>query len=103
MMIMCDNLFISPWFMRKKGNKMAKAKESIYELQGLSSANCASKFEKNDQNIPAVEKAQVNFADAKVTIQGDVTIKQLEQAGAFHHIKGRSENDDQYQDKQKQK
>jgi len=76
---------------------MAKAKESIYELQGLSCANCASKFEKNVQNIPAVEKAQVNFAAAKVTIQGDVTIEQLEQAGAFDHIKVRAENDDPFQ------
>jgi len=76
---------------------MAKAKESIYELQGLSCANCASKFEKNIQNIPAVEKAQVNFAAAKVTVQGDVTIKQLEQAGAFDHIKVRAENDDPFQ------
>lgn len=83
--------------MRKKGNKMAKAKESIYELQGLSCANCASKFEKNIQNIPAVEKAQVNFAAAKVTVQGDVTIEQLEQAGAFDHIKVRAENDDPFQ------
>ncbi len=76
---------------------MAKAKESIYELQGLSCANCASKFEKNIQNIPAVEKAQVNFAAAKVTVQGDVTIEQLEQAGAFDHIKVRAENDDPFQ------
>ena len=76
---------------------MTIAKESIYELQGLSCANCASKFEKNIQNIPAVEKAQVNFAAAKVTVQGDVTIEQLEQAGAFDHIKVRAENDDPFQ------
>src|SRR5699024_8318857 len=97
MMIMCDNLFISLWFMRKKGKEMAKTNESVYELQGLSCANCASQFEKNIQNIDTVEKARVNFAAAKVTVQGDVTIEQLEHAGAFDHIKVRAENDRPFQ------
>lgn len=63
------------------------AKEKVYRLEGLSCANCAAKFEKNIRQIDTVEDAAVNFAAAKVSVQGDASIKQLEEAGAFDHIK----------------
>ncbi|MBO1002259.1 heavy metal translocating P-type ATPase [Pseudogracilibacillus auburnensis] len=63
------------------------AKEKVYRLEGLSCANCAAKFEKNIRQIDTVENAAVNFAAAKVSVQGDASIKQLEEAGAFDHIK----------------
>jgi len=69
--------------MRKKVNIIAKT----YELEGLSCANCAAKFEKNLQHMPNVDEATVNFTAAKVTIQGDISIEQIESAGAFDGIK----------------
>src|SRR5690625_5614197 len=78
-----DNLFILLWYMRKKVNIIAKT----YELEGLSCANCAAKFEKNLQHMPNVDEATVNFTAAKVTIQGDISIEQIESAGAFDGIK----------------
>lgn len=75
---------------------MANTKQTVYELQGLSCANCASEFEKNIENIPSVERAQVNFAASKVTIEGDVTVRQLEKAGAFDGIEVRSEEDEAF-------
>ncbi|MEI3604192.1 heavy metal translocating P-type ATPase [Pseudogracilibacillus sp. SE30717A] len=61
--------------------------EVTYKLQGLSCANCAAKFEKNIREIDTVKDAHVNFAAAKVSVQGEVTIKQLERAGSFDNIK----------------
>src|SRR5699024_4014587 len=83
--------------MRKRERTMAKQSESVYKLQGLSCANCATKFEKNIQDIDTVDSAKVNFAAQKVTVAGEVTIDQLEKAGAFDHIKVRSQNDDAFQ------
>lgn len=68
------------------------AKEHEYRLQGLSCANCAAKFEKNILDIDTVENARVNFGAAKVSIQGNITIEQIEAAGAFDHIKVIEEN-----------
>lgn len=67
--------------------------EKVYRLQGLSCANCAAKFEKNIRTIEAVEDAQVNFGASKVSVKGDVTIQQLEEAGAFDDIKVLLENE----------
>jgi len=61
--------------------------KSVYRLQGLSCANCAAKFEKNIEAIESVEAVQVNFGAAKLTVDGEVSIEQLEQAGAFDGIK----------------
>ena len=66
---------------------MAIKETKQFTLQNLSCANCAAKFEKNVQAIPAVETCQLNFATAKLTVVGDVTIEQLEEAGAFDGIK----------------
>lgn len=76
---------------------MANSKDQVYELQGLSCANCAAQFEKNVQNIPSVEEAQVNFAASKITVTGDVTVNELEKAGAFDHIQVRGKNDDTFE------
>ncbi|MER1998316.1 MAG: heavy metal translocating P-type ATPase [Lysinibacillus sp.] len=64
-----------------------KAEE--YRLANLSCASCAAKFEKNVSCLPDVEQVQVNFGAAKLKVVGDVTIEQLEEAGAFDNIKVR--------------
>ena len=71
---------------RKWMNMTVKEKQQ-YRLQNLSCANCAAKFEKNISEIPTVEECQLNFGAAKLTVVGDVTIEQLEAAGAFDGIK----------------
>lgn len=58
-----------------------------FRLQNLSCASCAAKFEKNVQAIPQVEACQLNFATAKLTVIGAVSVEQLEDAGAFDGIK----------------
>lgn len=57
-----------------------------YRLQNLSCASCAAKFEKNIRCIDSVEDVQLNFGASKLTIVGDATIEQLEEAGAFDGI-----------------
>jgi Cd2+/Zn2+-exporting ATPase len=66
---------------------MAKSETVNYRLVGLSCTNCAAKFEKNVTAIAGVSEAKVNFGAAKLTVTGKVTIAELEQAGAFDHIK----------------
>lgn len=65
---------------------MKKNNIQEYRLQNLSCANCAAKFEKNVQNIPTVEEAQLNFGAAKLTVKGEASIEQLCKAGAFDGI-----------------
>lgn len=62
-------------------------KTEQYRLENLSCANCATKFERNVRSIETVEDVQLNFGAAKLTVMGDVTVEQLEQAGAFDGIK----------------
>lgn len=45
------------------------------------------KFENNIKNLPAVEEAIVNFGASKVSVVGDVTVEDIEKAGAFDGIK----------------
>lgn len=61
--------------------------KNVYRLQGLSCTNCAAKFEKNIRNIHTVEDVQLNFGASKLTVHGEATIEQLENAGAFDGIK----------------
>ncbi|WP_188453380.1 heavy metal translocating P-type ATPase [Virgibacillus oceani] len=61
--------------------------KNVYRLQGLSCTNCAAKFEKNIRDIQTVEDVQLNFGASKITVQGEASIEQLEQAGAFDGIK----------------
>lgn len=58
-----------------------------YRLENLSCANCAAKFERNIREIETVEDVQLNFGAAKLTVKGQVTVNQLEEAGAFDGIK----------------
>ena len=62
-------------------------KTEQYRLENLSCANCAAKFERNVREIETVEEVQLNFGAAKLTVTGEVTVPQLEQAGAFDGIK----------------
>lgn len=65
---------------------MAKLANEV-RLENLSCANCAAKFEKNVQNLPQITAAQVNFGASKLAYDGEATIEELEQAGAFDGIK----------------
>lgn len=68
--------------------------KNVYRLQGLSCTNCAAKFEKNIRDIPSVEDVQLNFGASKLTVQGNASVEQLEQAGgAFDGIKVRPERE----------
>lgn len=55
--------------------------------------DCAGKFEKNIRKIDTVEDVQLNFGAAKITVSGEASINQLEQAGAFDGIKVFPENE----------
>lgn len=60
--------------------------QHIYKLQNLSCTSCAAKFEKNIREIPTVEDVKLNFGASKITIAGQASIEQLEQAGSFDGI-----------------
>ena len=66
---------------------MTTPSKQEYRLQNLSCASCAAKFEKNVKAIPEVKEAQVNFGASKITIVGDISVSQIEEAGAFDGIK----------------
>src|SRR5699024_8695997 len=42
---------------------------------------------KNILDIDTVDDVKLNFGAAKVTVKGNATLKQIEKAGAFDHIK----------------
>ncbi|WP_025948427.1 heavy metal translocating P-type ATPase [Geobacillus thermocatenulatus] len=64
-----------------------------YRVQGLTCTNCAAKFEQNVKSLPGVKEAKVNFGAAKLTVWGEATINELEQAGAFEQLKIREERE----------
>lgn len=66
---------------------MEKTAKKEYRLENLSCANCALKFETNIKNLPDVTEAIVNFGASKVTVIGNVTVEDIEKAGAFDGIK----------------
>ena len=66
-----------------------ETKTQEYRLTNLSCTSCAAKFEKNVRELPEVIDCQLNFGAAKLKIVGDVSVEQLEQAGAFDNIKVR--------------
>ncbi|KOS67000.1 cadmium transporter [Lysinibacillus contaminans] len=66
---------------------MTTPSKQEYRLQNLSCASCAAKFEKNVKAIPEVKDAQVNFGASKLTVVGDISVNQIEEAGAFDGIK----------------
>jgi len=63
------------------------SEKNVYRLQNLSCTSCAAKFEKNVRQISTVEDVQLNFGASKLTVAGDASILQLEEAGAFDGIK----------------
>ena len=72
---------------------MAKSETVNYRLTGLTCTNCAAKFEKNVQALEGVRDAKVNYGAAKLTVIGQASIAELEQAGAFDTIKVRPEQE----------
>lgn len=62
------------------------SEKTTYRINGLSCTNCAAKFEKNVQNISGVTDADLNFGAGKITVEGHVTLEELEAAGAFDNL-----------------
>ncbi|MDV2583405.1 heavy metal translocating P-type ATPase [Alkalibacillus haloalkaliphilus] len=60
--------------------------QETYYVKGMSCTSCAKTFENNVKDIESVEDAHVNFGASKITVQGDASIQQLEQAGAFESL-----------------
>ncbi len=61
--------------------------QKTYRLENLSCTSCAAKFEKNIRNLPETKDVTLNFGASKLTVDGNVTIEDLEKAGAFDHIR----------------
>jgi len=79
-----------------------KMTERTYRIEGLSCTNCAGKFEKNVKQLPGVTSATVNFGASKISVEGQTTIEELEEAGAFENliIRDDQENDEQVRSKE---
>lgn len=65
---------------------MTTKNKAEFRLENLSCASCAAKFEKNINALPSVEEAQVNFGASKLAVVGEITIEDIEAAGAFDGI-----------------
>ena len=65
--------------------------KNVYRVEGFSCANCAGKFERNVKELPGVQDAKVNFGASKISVYGEVTVEELEKAGAFENLKVASE------------
>ncbi|MGX1192031.1 heavy metal translocating P-type ATPase [Metabacillus sp. SLBN-84] len=63
------------------------AERNVYRVQGFTCAGCAGKFERNVKELDGVTDAKVNFGAAKLTVIGKASIKEIEKAGAFEHLK----------------
>ncbi|RNF38534.1 heavy metal translocating P-type ATPase [Planococcus salinus] len=61
--------------------------QKTYRLENLSCTSCAAKFEKNVRDLPAIKQVNLNFGASKLTVDGNVSIEELEKAGAFDHIR----------------
>ncbi|EAC3104708.1 cadmium-translocating P-type ATPase [Listeria monocytogenes] len=79
-----------------------KMTEKTYRIEGLSCTNCAGKFEKNVKQLPGVTNATVNFGASRISVEGQTTIEELEEAGAFENliIRDDQENDEQVRSKE---
>lgn len=79
-----------------------KMTEKTYRIEGISCTNCAGKFEKNVKQLPGVTSATVNFGASKISVEGQTTIEELEEAGAFENliIRDDQENDEQVRSKE---
>lgn len=58
-----------------------------YRVEGLSCSNCSIKFENNVKDINSVTDASVNFGAGLIKVSGDVSIEEIEKAGAFENLK----------------
>ncbi|TKH15604.1 cadmium-translocating P-type ATPase [Peribacillus simplex] len=72
---------------------MAESPMKTYRIQGLSCTNCAAKFENNVRELEGVNDAKINFGASKISVQGSVTIEEIEKAGAFDNLKIRGEQE----------
>lgn len=79
-----------------------KMTEKTYRIEGLSCANCAGKFEKNVKQLPGVTNATVNFGASKISVEGQTTIEELEEAGAFENLIIRNDQDNPEQVRSKE-
>lgn len=61
--------------------------QKTYRLENLSCTSCAAKFEKNIRSLPQTKDVILNFGASKLTVDGNVSIEELEKAGAFDHIR----------------
>ena len=62
---------------------MEESTKNEYRLENLTCANCAMKFENNIKTLPAVEEAMLILVLPNCRVVGDVTVEDLEKAGAF--------------------
>jgi len=81
-----ENLKVSPKKPRRQAPKVVKDK-NVYRVEGFSCANCAGKFESNVKQLPGIQDAKVNFGASKISVYGETTVEELEQAGAFENLK----------------
>lgn len=58
-----------------------------YRVEGLSCPDCSAKFEKNVKELPKVTDAKVSFSVGKISVVGDVSIEEIEKAGAFEKLR----------------
>jgi Cd2+/Zn2+-exporting ATPase len=79
--------------MKKKVKRMSN--EQQFKIDGFSCANCAARFERNVKKLPGVKEAKVNFPAEKIVIDGEISIQELEQAGAFENLKVRSTDEEE--------
>lgn len=68
-------------------SKISQEQKQVHRVSGMSCANCASKFEKNLKNLPGLKDAKVNFGASKITLYGEATVEEIEEAGSFENIK----------------
>ncbi|MGO1060438.1 heavy metal translocating P-type ATPase [Planococcus sp. FY231025] len=61
--------------------------QKTYRLENLSCTSCAAKFEKNIREMPNIKEVNLNFGASKLMVDGNVSIEELEKAGAFDHIR----------------
>ena len=55
----------------EQGSGKIREYSQKYILEGLTCSNCAGKIEKAVNDLPQVEKAELNFATSKISIQGE--------------------------------
>ncbi len=51
--------------------------ETIYRIEGMDCANCARELEEGVGRLPGVQRVQVDFATAKMRLEGDVPLPEL--------------------------